>query len=154
MRRSLVIAAAVFVACKGKDAPPPPPAKLDASVSVVPSTTATTTTTPVRDPSQRIEQLVLGSMAFGCARYSNGEVGCAGHNQLGQLGKGERTKFKTEPLYEPKVKVAGLRDAIGLSAGTHHACALIKDGTVSCWGRERRASSATERRRCRRPRSR
>jgi hypothetical protein len=35
------------------------------------------------------------------------------------------------------ITVGNLTDVTNLSAGTSHACALLKDGSVKCWGNNR-----------------
>jgi alpha-tubulin suppressor-like RCC1 family protein len=64
-----------------------------------------------------------------CALSAGGGVMCWGDNQYGQLGDGT-TELKTIP-----VAVSGLNgEAVALTAGTNHTCALIKDGAALCWG--------------------
>ncbi|HVL33552.1 MAG TPA: hypothetical protein VM600_08230, partial [Actinomycetota bacterium] len=65
-----------------------------------------------------------------CMRAEGG-VWCAGRNELGQLGHGAATDAP-EPYASP---VPGVNDAIEISAGFDHACAVRNDGTVWCWGR-------------------
>jgi alpha-tubulin suppressor-like RCC1 family protein len=72
---------------------------------------------------------------LGCAAKKDGTVSCWGDNYWGQLGNGEQL-----PSYDKKdaVTVKGIKDATAVSVGKHHACALHKDGSVSCWGRNSR----------------
>ncbi len=66
---------------------------------------------------------------FSCALHENGEVSCWGSNVQGQLGNA------TAPLLAPSpVPVAGIDDAIGVTAGGEHACVLRQGGAVSCFG--------------------
>jgi alpha-tubulin suppressor-like RCC1 family protein len=66
---------------------------------------------------------------FACALMESGAVQCWGSNDVGQLGDGT-----TEDRYPP-VEVAGLTGGVAaVSAGARHACALMKDGGVKCWG--------------------
>jgi alpha-tubulin suppressor-like RCC1 family protein len=67
-----------------------------------------------------------------CALLSNGEVKCWGENKYGQLGN-EINNNSSTPVLTP-VSVKDLKDIIQISAGKNHTCALLKDGTVKCWG--------------------
>jgi len=67
--------------------------------------------------------------AFTCARDDTGQVYCWGDNSRGQVGDGSSIARRTLP-----VAVDGLSDAVSLSVGDAHACALRMDGRVSCWG--------------------
>lgn len=57
-----------------------------------------------------------------------GPVMCWGDNSDGQLGDGT---LETRPM---AVATAGLTDAVALTAGRAHTCALKQDRTVVCWG--------------------
>jgi alpha-tubulin suppressor-like RCC1 family protein len=64
-----------------------------------------------------------------CAVTSSGDVECWGNNESGELGDGT-TVFSASP-----VKVKGLKGpAASVSIGLGTACALMKDGSVFCWG--------------------
>lgn len=74
------------------------------------------------------KQLVAGSY-FTCSLATAGTVRCWGDNQYGQLGNGEsQTKSPTS------VGVVGISTAVEITAGDYHACALLNDGRVKCWG--------------------
>lgn len=89
----------------------------------------------VRDAAWKVEELALGAGTFACARYTNGKVQCAGKNAMAQLGRGTRTSpTAVNPPDESPASVKGVTDATRLVAGTAHACALVKDGHVWCWG--------------------
>ena len=69
-----------------------------------------------------------------CAVHADGSVSCWGKNDAGQLGDGT-TADRPVPR-----RIRGISDAIDvdLSWGSEpapaHACALHRDGRVSCWG--------------------
>jgi alpha-tubulin suppressor-like RCC1 family protein len=64
-----------------------------------------------------------------CALFAGGTIECWGANR-GLLGNALRSQTGS-----PKpVPVTGMTDAVQISAGTAHTCALISDGTVECWG--------------------
>jgi alpha-tubulin suppressor-like RCC1 family protein len=58
------------------------------------------------------------------------EVECWGYNEDGELGNGTATN---NPLAGPQ-PVAGLTTAVAISAGILHTCALLANGTMTCWG--------------------
>ena len=66
-----------------------------------------------------------------CALLTNGTVKCWGENDYGQLGLGHTTQKHTPQ----KVTVGGKkRTAVSLKVGTEHACALLDNGNLKCWG--------------------
>lgn len=74
----------------------------------------------------------LAAGAFhGCALLADGTVQCWGLNDYGQLGNGSESSATDE--HPPQV-VAGLSDAIAITAGANHTCALVRGGSVYCWG--------------------
>jgi alpha-tubulin suppressor-like RCC1 family protein len=73
-------------------------------------------------------QLAAGS-AHACAVVEDGTALCWGENMAGQLGLGIQSTMETSVQ-----SVKGLTDAMQVTAGAQHSCALHSDGTVSCWG--------------------
>jgi alpha-tubulin suppressor-like RCC1 family protein len=67
---------------------------------------------------------------FTCAIVPDHTVQCWGRNQDGQLGNGDSTT--DVPLPAP---VQGLGPVVDFAAGGYHACAMMADRTVRCWGR-------------------
>ena len=65
-----------------------------------------------------------------CARDATGAVRCWGNNGYGQLGDDAAT---TESRGIPS-PVPGITSAVQIAAGAYHTCALLRDGSVQCWG--------------------
>lgn len=65
---------------------------------------------------------------FVCASRGT-DVTCWGSNTVGQLGDGGNEAFSATP-----VTVLGLGVTYQVSAGGRHACALLSDLRVACWG--------------------
>ena len=77
-----------------------------------------------------IDQITTG-WRFACALSNSGVVSCWGENHSGQLGDGTKTDSSTP------VTVTGLpagKTPVSIDAGLRHACAVMDDGTASCWG--------------------
>jgi alpha-tubulin suppressor-like RCC1 family protein len=71
---------------------------------------------------------------FSCALLTSGHVRCWGSNTVGQLGDGTRDSA-TEPVVVRGIGGEGeLSNVVQLSAGWGHACALLSEGDVACWG--------------------
>jgi len=68
-----------------------------------------------------------------CALLSGGAVECWGYNQYGELGIGSKTTAAPYGVFSP-TPVAGLTNAIGITAWWGGGCALVSGGTVECWG--------------------
>lgn len=74
-------------------------------------------------------QLALGGR-FSCALLEDGAVWCWGDNQEGQLGNPAVIYASSVP-----VPVTGLAaPAVAITAAGMHACALLQDGGLQCWG--------------------
>src|SRR5205823_9487709 len=73
-----------------------------------------------------------------CALLQNGTVRCWGQNDYGQLGDGAVITPQTRPpTPRPSpnpVEVSGITTAVAIKAGIFHTCALLRDGTMQCWG--------------------
>jgi cysteine-rich repeat protein len=73
-----------------------------------------------------------------CALLDHGDVKCWGNNHSGQLGTGTTDNRGDEPnemgdALKPIALGSG-RKAIGVSAGADYTCAVLDDGSVTCWG--------------------
>ncbi|MBX3251443.1 MAG: hypothetical protein KF901_29970 [Myxococcales bacterium] len=70
--------------------------------------------------------------AHSCVLRAGGAVWCWGSHDRSQLGDGSPTGLGSGSL--TPVRVAGLDDAVQISAGNFHTCALRAGGGVVCWG--------------------
>lgn len=64
-----------------------------------------------------------------CALHADGTVACWGSNEGGKLGTGSALPFSAVP-----VTPIGITNAVAVTVGAAHACALSADGTAACWG--------------------
>lgn len=76
-----------------------------------------------------------------CALLATGKVRCWGRNSSGELGLGHTNSFvgPVIPPYDPvfitdPIEFPDGQLAVSLSSGFSHTCAVLQDGTVSCWG--------------------
>jgi len=77
----------------------------------------------------KLKQISTGAYST-CALLANKTVSCWGANNWGQLGIGSHADTR-----EPTVPVTGLANVTAISGGSgDFFCALIKGGTVKCWG--------------------
>jgi alpha-tubulin suppressor-like RCC1 family protein len=70
-----------------------------------------------------------------CARLTNGEGRCWGHNENGQLGAG----FNSSESSLPRIVVnaagnANLTGALDLDGGAQHFCVRVANRQLRCWG--------------------
>jgi alpha-tubulin suppressor-like RCC1 family protein len=97
-----------------------------------PATTAWMSGTPVPVSGIDTATQVTGGGFHTCALLQDGTVRCWGQNDYGQLGNGTISSAQV-PNPTP-VEVSGITTAIAVTAGGYHACALLQNGTVRCWG--------------------
>ncbi|MBN1440887.1 MAG: Ig-like domain-containing protein [Anaerolineales bacterium] len=76
-----------------------------------------------------VTKIVTG-YRFTCALTEGGGVKCWGLNIEGQMGDGTCMGYSTVPFDVPGLSSG----VIALSAGLDHACAVLGDGTMKCWG--------------------
>lgn len=81
--------------------------------------------------------VVLGQR-HGCLLWRGGRVACFGEddsNQLGSFVASAPAKPKIGVKPTPRlVTVKGIEGATVLAAGARHACVVLDDGSVRCWG--------------------
>jgi len=82
-----------------------------------------------------VSQLSAG-YNFNCAILDGGDVKCWGYNGYGQLGYGDTQTRGDSPseMGDNLPTLALGQPAVDVSAGYNHACAVLLDGTLKCWG--------------------
>ena len=72
-----------------------------------------------------------GGQDYTCGTLSNGQVMCWGRNESGWLGNG----ITTNPMPD-RIPISryDIYNAIKVSAGRGHSCALLDNGQIKCWG--------------------
>ncbi len=71
--------------------------------------------------------------AHSCAVRASGAVLCWGRNDNGQSGN-----IASSPNVSTPTEVRDITDAIAITAGLNHTCALRQDGGIACWGKNDR----------------
>jgi len=67
---------------------------------------------------------------FSCALLITGQVQCWGQSYYGQLGGSNNSSTD----YGTPQTVSNISNAVAISTGYTHACALLSTGAVQCWG--------------------
>jgi alpha-tubulin suppressor-like RCC1 family protein len=86
----------------------------------------------------RSAKALAGGRNFTCAILDNDSVKCWGNNNFGQLGLGDTAK-RGDNANEmgdnlPTVNLGNGRTAKSIFAGNTHACAILDNDRVKCWG--------------------
>jgi cysteine-rich repeat protein len=75
---------------------------------------------------------------FMCQANDVGAVYCWGANDFGALGICSDEALGDQPnelgSFQPWVSLDVAADALGVVTGSHHACAMLSNGEVKCWG--------------------
>lgn len=72
---------------------------------------------------------------FTCALTNDFQVKCWGANSLGQLGTGNLVTMGDDESLDVAAFVSLPLKASQIAVGAEHACALLEDSSVFCWGR-------------------
>jgi alpha-tubulin suppressor-like RCC1 family protein len=89
--------------------------------------------TPTQIPGlDHVVELAAGD-SHTCALLADGTIECWGDNSQGQLGRGT-FQPSSVPVAVSTIGVGTAMPAIGIAAGAMHTCAVLADGTVTCWG--------------------
>ena len=65
-----------------------------------------------------------------CNFQEDGSASCWGSNQFGQIGDDS----VTDRLLPVSIDLNGNKSATSITSGAFHTCAILDDGSVSCWG--------------------
>ncbi len=81
-------------------------------------------------------RMVAAGKEFTCVvSGKNSGVSCFGNNRFGQLGTDSVfSRIKAKPVMDLERNGAVLEGVRQISAGDHHACALLNSGRAVCWG--------------------
>ena len=95
-----------------------------------------TVSTPVEVKDIKTAKHVSLGANHTCALLKSGSVKCWGQGRNGELGNGKdsTTESNTSYIERSPVSVTDIRDAIQVSVGSEHSCALLSSGYVKCWG--------------------
>ena len=83
-------------------------------------------------------KVVKTQPGFSCGITLSDTVKCWGDNTYGTLGNNSIDRSSTP------VEVIGVKNVVSIAIGRQHACALMSDATVKCWGGANRNSSSIE----------
>ncbi|MEM1334662.1 MAG: hypothetical protein AAGG08_14515, partial [Actinomycetota bacterium] len=90
---------------------------------------------PIALPAGRTAVAISLGDDHSCALLDDGDVSCWGSDDAGQLGNGSSGSTAAPG---GAVQLPAGRRAVAIGAGQEHSCALLDDGTVSCWGADDR----------------
>lgn len=85
-----------------------------------------------------ITPMVRNGTNFSCYLNTAGAVRCWGQNNFGMLGQGSIVTLgdgSGEISGLPAIDLGTGRTATSIGVGTSHACAVLDNGTLKCWGR-------------------
>ena len=86
----------------------------------------------ITTPSDRKVVKVEPGETHTCILLDDGGVMCWGRDNVGQLGNGDTSDTIHAP--SSNVELPEGRAATDLSVGNHHSCALLDNGSITCWG--------------------
>jgi alpha-tubulin suppressor-like RCC1 family protein len=91
---------------------------------------------PVLVPGVNNAVAIAAEGEFTCALLQSGSVECWGNDFAGELGHVVTLSCQNSqvPCSDSPVAVSGVTNATAISAQGDFTCALLKGGTVQCWG--------------------
>jgi alpha-tubulin suppressor-like RCC1 family protein len=96
--------------------------------------TFTSSTTPVQVTGLTSGVTAIDAYGSATCAVHNGAAKCWGQNSGGQIGNGSTPGWSAK--FETPTQVTGLTSGVvSIAVGNEHACALLADGTLNCWGK-------------------
>jgi alpha-tubulin suppressor-like RCC1 family protein len=85
---------------------------------------------------RRASGFMAAGARFSCARLDTGRVRCWGIGEYGALGYGNYNNVgdNETPASVGPINLGAGRTARAIAAGFYHACAILDQGQVRCWG--------------------
>ena len=83
-------------------------------------------------PSDAVE--LCAGRSHACAVLDNGRIHCWGASPHGQLGNGDTQTVGDDERPDTRESLWLGQDAVEVSCGGRHTCALLSGGRVACWG--------------------
>ena len=82
----------------------------------------------------KVADVAAGNLST-CALLDDGTVACWGYDTFGQAGVSPDAATSTGVVATPTI-VAGVGNVqkLAMGAGSQHVCALVRGGSVKCWG--------------------
>ncbi len=150
MRSVSVLATSIALVVGCRTTPEPPPVERPVAATVTAAPTLPEDTVPEDEPVEAdaptpppyagpIDPLPSAAPALSlsartsCFAPGDGRVFCWGGNRFGQLGDPD-VERSIASRRETAAAVPGITDALTITAGAFHHCALRAEGRVSCWG--------------------
>jgi alpha-tubulin suppressor-like RCC1 family protein len=118
---ALLAAGPAWAAPQGDGPPAAPPPSAD-TASAAPEANLTGLTS------------VNAGYYLSCARTSTGQARCWGDNGYGSLGDGTTSPRTLARTVRNATNTGPLTGVVQVAAGTYHACALLTNKQVRCWG--------------------
>ena len=87
---------------------------------------------PVELPGFAVAMSITVGLEHACVVLSTGRVTCWGSDSSGQIGNGSVAGNVAAP--PQPVGLPGGVTAVALAAGRLHSCALLRTGSITCWG--------------------
>lgn len=69
-----------------------------------------------------------------CAALTDGTMKCWGSDHFRALGRGGQGRYETENTFPEAGAVLNITNVADIGVGVNHVCAIIKGGSVACWG--------------------
>ena len=106
------------------------------------NSTSKSSSTPVDVVGINNARAIAAGAFFSCALLTDGGIKCWGHGGNAELGDGSMWPYQDSSV---PVSVQGIDNAIGITAGAFHACALLSNGSPNVGGTTPMVSSAMAR---------